>query len=168
MPQWKCKSCGEWHQELPLAYGPPAPALWYQIPEAERDQRAELTSDLCLIDEQYAFIVGNLEIPIIGSNQHFSWDVWVSLSLPNFKRTLELWDQAGRESQPACFGWLSSTLPGYPQTINLKTMVHTRELGLRPRIELEPTDHPLAVEQREGISWLRIQEIAETVLHANQ
>jgi hypothetical protein len=45
-------------------------------------------------------------------------------------------------------------------------MVHTREVGQRPRIELEPTDHPLAVEQRQGITRERVQEIAEIVLHA--
>jgi hypothetical protein len=32
-------------------------------------------------------------------------------------------------------------------------------------VELEPTDHPLAVEQREGISEARAREIAESVLH---
>ncbi|MFE6856425.1 DUF2199 domain-containing protein, partial [Streptomyces sp. NPDC057674] len=65
------------------------------------------------------------------------------------------------------FGWLSTELSLYsPSTINLKTHVHTRPVGHRPRIELEPTDHPLAVEQRTGITLARVREIAETVLHA--
>jgi len=51
-------------------------------------------------------------------------------------------------------------------TVALKTLVHTREVGRRPFIELEATDHPLAVEQRSGISIERVQEIAEAVLHA--
>jgi len=47
-----------------------------------------------------------------------------------------------------------SSEPGYARsTVNLKTMVHARAVGLRPWLELEPTDHPLAVEQRTGISW---------------
>ncbi|MGW1264432.1 DUF2199 domain-containing protein [Streptomyces drozdowiczii] len=33
-------------------------------------------------------------------------------------------------------------------TLNLKTRVHTRPVGDRPFVELEPTDHPLAIEQR--------------------
>jgi hypothetical protein len=167
MRRWQCGSCGEWHDGFPLAYGPPAPVLWFTIPEDERERRALLSSDLCLIDEQHGFIVGNLEIPIIGSEKHFSWDAWVSLSLPNFKRAFQLWEQPGRESEPPYFGWLSSLLPGYPETLHLKTMVHTREVGRRPRIELEPTDHPLAVEQRRGITWERVQEIAELVLHGS-
>ena len=85
----------------------------------------------------------------------------------DFKRALQLWEQPGRESEPPSFGWLSTSLPGYPETLHLKTMVHTREVGRRPRVELEPTDHPLAVEQRQGITWERVQEIAERMLHGS-
>ncbi len=102
---------------------------------------------------------------MIGCEERFSWDVWVSLSDRNFERTCELWEQNGRESEPPYFGWLSTALPGYPETVNLRTMVQTRELGRRPSVELEPSDHPLAVEQREGITIARVQEIAELVLH---
>jgi hypothetical protein len=47
----------------------------------------------------------------------------------------------------------------------LKTNARTRPVGKRPLIELEPTDHPLAVEQRTGITQDRIREIAIAVLH---
>ncbi|WP_409517555.1 DUF2199 domain-containing protein [Bradyrhizobium sp. WYCCWR 12699] len=56
------------------------------------------------------------------------------------------------------FGWLSAELPLYPRTENLKTRLHLRD-GIRPYIELEPTDHPLAVEQRNGMSVDRLAEI---------
>lgn len=165
MAGWRCKSCGEIHDDLPMHYGVAAPALWYTIPESERESRAILSSDLCLIDEQHGFIVGNLEIPVRGCDELFSWDIWVSLSLANFQRTTQLWEQVGRESEPPYFGWVSTLLPGYPETLHLKSHVHTRAVGRRPRIELEPTDHPLAIEQREGITLARVQEIAELALH---
>ena len=63
------------------------------------------------------------------------------------------------------FGWLSSILPTYPSTLHLKTHVHTRPIGIRPLIELEPTDHPLAREQRMGITWERVLEINRAALH---
>ena len=84
------------------------------------------------------------------------------------KRACKLWEKPGRETEPPYFGWLSTALPGYPSTLNLKTNVHTRQVGRRPRVELEPTDHPLAVEQRQGITLSRVQEIAEIVLHGHQ
>lgn len=163
--RWKCGRCDEWHDELPLAYGSPAPALWFTIPEAEREERALLSSDQCLIDGEHGFIVGNVEVPILGTGEHLVWSVWVSLSAKNFRRAMDLWETPGRESEPAYFGWFSTSLPDYPETLHLKTMVHTREVGRRPRVELEPTDHPLAVEQREGVTWERVRAIAAAVLH---
>lgn len=57
----------------------------------------------------------------------------------------------------------------YPATtLYLKTHVHTRPPGRRPFVELEPTEHPLAVEQRTGISSERVREIASAVLHAGE
>lgn len=41
----------------------------------------------------------------------------------------------------------------------LKTMAHFRTNGLRPWIEVEPTDHPLAVDQCEGIRLAKAWEI---------
>ena len=165
MTGFTCHTCGKYHAELPLHYGAPAPASWFAVPEAERAQRCTLTADQCVIDGRYFFVLGNLELPIRGAQESFSWDVWVSLSEKNFLRATELWNKRGRESEPPYFGWLSTALPGYPDTLHLKTHVHTREVGRRPFVELEPTDHPLAVEQRTGITWDRVQEIAELVLH---
>lgn len=162
---YHCRVCGEHHDGRPLHYGAAAPAVYYDIPEAERAERVLLSSDQCVIDDEYFFIVGNIDIAVIGHDELFSWDVWVSLSRTSFTRAHQLWNTSGRESEPPYFGWLSTALPGYPDTLNLKTHVHTRAIGRRPFVELEPTDHPLAVEQRTGITWDRVQEIAELVLH---
>ena len=86
----------------------------------------------------------------------------------NFKRTVQRWETEGRENEPPYFGWLSTRLELYPETMSLKTHVHTRPVGQRPFIELEPTDHPLAVEQRSGITMVRVREIAATLLHRRE
>jgi hypothetical protein len=166
---YTCRVCGGQHGEVPLHYGASAPLAYYGVPEAERKDRCLLSSDQCVIDEEHFFIVGNLELPVIGHDEHFSWDVWVSLSQENFARAYQLWTRPGRESEPPYFGWLSTALPCYPEpTVHLKTHVHTRAVGRRPLVELEPTDHPLAVEQRTGITWDRVREIAEQVLHPRE
>lgn len=90
----------------------------------------------------------------------------MSLGRDNFRRTLDLWTTSGREREPAYFGWLSTELPAYPvPTLNLKTELHTERVGSRPHVVVEPTDHPLAVEQRTGITVERIKQIAELILH---
>jgi hypothetical protein len=63
------------------------------------------------------------------------------------------------------FGWLNASLKPYPETTDLKTRVHLRDNGLRPWIELEPTNHPLALEQRNGISVDRVAEIHAIMMH---
>ncbi|WP_407988795.1 DUF2199 domain-containing protein [Kitasatospora sp. CMC57] len=159
-----CTCCGEHHAEVPLNFSSPAPAYW--LPEMGGDAKSVLTADQCVIQGESFFVQGLIEIPVIGTDDVFSWGVWVSLSRPNFDRASELWETAGRESEPPYFGWLSTELFLYsPSTINLKTRLHTRPVGTRPFIELEPTDHPLAVEQRTGITRERVQQIAEAVLH---
>jgi hypothetical protein len=165
MEGYYCRTCGEYHPGPPLNYSTEAPYQWFEISQEVREVRAELTSDQCIIDGRYFFMRGQLEIPIIDHPDPFVWGVWVSLSEENFWRATDLWEQEGRENEPPCFGWLCIALPGYPDTLGLKTMVHSRPVGIRPFVELEPTDHPLAVEQREGITMARVREIAETVLH---
>ncbi len=115
--------------------------------------------ELCTVGDDY-FILANIHLPLANQKRCFVWTCWISLSAESFRRVNELWDKPGREDQPAAFGWLSSALPTYtPTTLSLKTGVQTRPIGERPWVELEPTDHPLAVEQREGISWERIAAI---------
>lgn len=157
-----CKACGKYHNELPMSYGSLVPDYCFDITSEEQQSRIEMNEDLCIIDNEYFFIRGCIEIPVLDGEEPFIWDVWVSLSEGNFYKTNDYWEVEGREHElEPMFGWLSTSIPCYPETINLKTMVHTRSVGVRPYIELEPTEHPLAIEQREGITKERIKQIAE-------
>ena len=163
--EWSCARCGEVHTGLPFDWAFDSPVYW-EGPRAEGDL---LTDDLCVWtddDEQRSYFVrGILELPVPGQEQPFAYGVWSSLSEASFRRVVELWDDPARVEEPAYFGWLSNRLPGYPDTLNLPLDVETRALELRPTFVLQPTDHPLAVEQREGITVGRVQEIAEQLLH---
>ena len=130
--------------------------------------RVDLGTDDCVIDGKEFFIRGCLEIPIIGMSESFVWGVWVSLSRKNFEKFVELYDAEGRENEEPFFGWLCSVPPGYPDIEFVKTMVHLRPIPTRPYIELEPTDHPLALEQRNGITIDRVKEITQMILHPNK
>ena len=144
---WTCRCCGRQFDTLPLDFACEA-------------ARGKLDSDVCMIDDKDIFVRGCLEIPIIGQEDCFIWGVWVSVSKASFTRILELWDAPVIENEPPKFGWLCNNISLYPTTLNLKTHIHLRRGGNRPSIELEPTDHPLAIEQRQGISIERVEEIA--------
>lgn len=156
---YTCSCCGEYHEELPTSYGNPAPAYYHWASLEERENSFELGDDLCIMDNEHYFIRGCIEIPINGTDEHLIWGVWVSLSEDNFNKVKEFWDD--QELLEPMFGWLSTALPCYPDTVNLKALIHHRSDNMRPYIELEPTDHPLAVEFREGVTIERIKEIAE-------
>jgi hypothetical protein len=169
VPTFRCTFCGSDHEGPPRSYGFEAPTPYHLVPESERTGRVELGEETCtLVDAlggQHYFVRGNVEIPILGESEPFVWNLWVSLSEKNFHRALDRWEDPRRVEEPAYFGWLSTRIPLYPETLNLKTNVHTRPLGVRPSIVLEPTEHPLAVEQHRGITLERVQEIAELSLH---
>jgi hypothetical protein len=161
-----CAVCGRHHDELPLCFLTLAPVYADTIAEAERAERVALSSDQCVIDERHFFILGNLDLPIIGRQEHFRWSLWSSLSKMNFERASDLWEKAGRESEPPYFGWLSATVPGYETTVNLKVAVQTQPLGVRPLIQVQEQEHPLYRDQVDGISWERACELSHAATAA--
>jgi hypothetical protein len=162
---WKCEQCGKTHDDAAESYGFDEPLPWSTLTEAERGGRSILREEFCILNDTHFFIRGCLEIPVIDGQSAFVWGVWVSLSSANFDRSMNLWEDPKRVDEPPYFGWLSSRIPLYPDTFLLKTRVHTRELGLRRRIELEPTSHLLSIEQRQGITRDRLREIASLMEH---
>jgi hypothetical protein len=162
--QYSCATCGQTHEGVP-SLGAAAPLYYYSVPENERAARCRLEPDTCVIDDEFCFVRGCLEVPIIDELEPFVWGLWASLSKPNFERFLALYDEEHRSDEGPFFGYLSASLRGYPETENLRARVHLRDHGQRPYIELEPTEHPLAVEQRSGISVDRVAEILSLYLH---
>jgi hypothetical protein len=89
-----------------------------------------------------------------GQEEPFGIGAWVSQSRENFER------YATTEDMAPTFGWLVNRMAHYEEsTLLLTTRVHFRAGNQRPTIELEPTAHPLAVEQRNGITIERAWQI---------
>lgn len=158
--RYTCSCCGEIHEGAP-SFSFAAPFYWSQLSEEEKAQ-GELTPDLCAVGE-HRFIRVTLEIPIHGHAEAFLWGVWISVSQKNFERYVETFDEEIQEGK--YFGWFNNRLPYYPETLNLKSVAVLRSHGQRPSLDLEPTDHPLSVDYREGIGWDRAIEIAEVAMH---
>ena len=162
--QFRCATCGELHVGMP-SFGSDAPLSYYEIPENEGAARCHKGTDDCVVDGRWFFVRGCVEIPVHGQSQAFVWGVWVSLSAQNYEIWSETFTEATRSHIGPFFGWLNTWLKPYPSTVNLKTRVHLRDDGVRPSIELEPTDHPLSLEQRNGISVDRVAEIFGIMVH---
>lgn len=129
------------------------------------ETRNFLDSDFCVVEGAHFFIRCRLQLPIIGSDETFEFGLWSSLSERNFGTYYESFASDTQGSLGPWFGWLSNGLPGYPETLCLKCQVRPQNGGLRPLLELEPTDHPLAVQQRVGVTFDEILDFYATAGH---
>ncbi len=150
---------------MPLDRSYDSPSYW----EGPRHKVDVLTADICSwtddAGERSYFIRGVLHIPVPELNDSLRYGVWSSLSKQSFERVLELWEDPAGAEEPPYFGWLSNSLPGYPETLNLKTDVMTAEVDLRPHIVLHDGDHPMIREQQEGITVDRLLDLVGPRLH---
>lgn len=157
---WKCTSCEEWHRGPCLDIGYSAPHYWSkQYQDGQKDSGTFLTKDYCAIENRDFFVRGLIEIPILGTDQTFCWGVWGSLSKENFEMLLNMDEDPGRAGLQPMFSWLSTRIPEYPETLSMKMYAHIQEPRLRPKFELESTDHPLSQEYHKGLSPERIKQI---------
>ncbi|MFN9939599.1 MAG: DUF2199 domain-containing protein, partial [bacterium] len=113
------------------------------IPEDQRERRLSLGSDDCVIDEEMFLIRGCLEIPVQDETDPFIWGVWVDISKSDFKEGAASFDEEKRTHVGPFAGYLGSTLPCYPDTFNHLVVVHLRDKGTRPLVEVQASDHPL-------------------------
>lgn len=153
---YRCPVCGEAHDDLPHI-GTDRPDQWWDVAEEERERRIKLTTDTCEIDGEHFFIRGVIEIPVHEDPAGFGFGVWVSQKKENYYTYLDNFDSA---AIGPFFGWLCTRIAYYDEdTMLVKTMVHFRGEGLRPSIVVEPSDHPLSVDQLNGISLEKAWDI---------
>jgi hypothetical protein len=164
--EFTCSCCGEVHQGIP-SFGVDAPVYYYHVSEDNRDKRTFLSSDTCVIDDKDFFVKGCLEMPVLGYGGIFSFNAWISLSEPNFFKFQDLLHVEEREHYEPMVGWFSTWIYPFEDTEKLIGRIHFRNNGIRPLIELQPTEHPLAMAQKNGIKKEQIQEIYEYYVHGS-
>lgn len=165
MNGYSCTRCGEQHPELPFSYESPAPTVWATLSEADRQRRGVLGGEQCVIDGRHHFVKARVQLPVKDADRPFEWVVWVALDPKDFERMGQLWKKPGREKEPPYACLLATRLPGYPDTVNLEGRLRTLPVGERPVVELVAGGHPLVLEQQQGVSRRRVQDVAELVRH---
>jgi len=61
-----------------MSFAADFPDMGANMKREERDTRALIGSDQCVIDPQWFFVRGCLEVSILGSDELFVWGLWVS------------------------------------------------------------------------------------------
>jgi hypothetical protein len=156
---FKCSQCDEVHTGIPALMSP-YPVEYGALSERERIRHARLGTDDCVIGDEAFFVLALLDIPVHGYDEPLRYGLWVSLSRQSYQTFRRLYRKRGRERQEPLFAWLTSPPPLFPAG-PLKAHVQFSPYPSRPSLELEPTDHCLAIAQREGITLERLREIVD-------
>jgi hypothetical protein len=164
---WTCRVCGEQHEEQLRDIRAGLPEAVFELSEAEREERAQVSDDWCrFVDENGAthfYVRGVLHLPVERSRDDFRFGVWVELGEGDFYALGELWDES--HATRAFFGRLANELNLYPGTTGLPVAVQLRAEAHLPAVILLDAEHDIVASQRAGIDEDRAQQLAETVLH---
>lgn len=153
-----CSHCGKTHDELSAwVYARPDP--WLDLTEEQR-AAGQSSDDLCRTPDGHFFVRSVLNLPLIdGPEPTFEFGVWGSLSEANFGRYVDSFDDSDQSRLGLMFSYLSNEVWGYPGSFALRANLQPRDDRKRPFMLLEPTDHPLAIAQRDGIAFEKVLEI---------
>jgi len=169
---FKCACCDEMIEGVPT-FGWNFPIAYLDVPEEKRNE-VYLTEDLCAIEnlcvigDEHFFIKGCIDIPVIGHDDSFMWGVWVKVSEDDFYEYQDLLGVEKRSGHGPYSGYLSAYIDLYPPIENLKVIMHIRDNGTRPYIEIKAKEHPLTIEQQNGITLVRVGEIYASKAHSNK
>jgi len=161
--EWICPSCGEPHQGL-FDLAARHPVQWphgeeYEPNAALRMDGDFLSEDFCVLRGEHFFVRSLLLLPIIGAEKPFGFGVWGTLSRVNFELYVDTFDGGVQGHLGPWFSWFSNELRSHPDTVNLKAQMHPRNGRQRPYLQIMTEDHPLAREQRDGITFDRVLDL---------
>lgn len=165
---FKCSCCGDIHEGSP-SIGYRMPDQYASLSEEQREAMGKISSDFCTVTHDEGtdyFIRAVLEVPIDGVEEPFLWGVWVSLSEKSSHRYEETYDAP--VAGDGFLGWLCNAISAYPYEQARPADVVVQLGGQRPKVVLhrgDPEDDQLVIDQVNGISIARAQQIAERAFH---
>jgi len=160
-----CSVCGEFHAERLLDIRLALPEPIHALDEGERARRAWLAEDFAVLDERHFYLRGLLEIPVLELDSRFGYGVWLEVQQEDFQYLLEHWGDPAQDSFDPVAATLANELAPYDGTEGLHVAVQPVSAESLPSVRLLADEHPLCLDQRNGISAARSEELAATVLH---
>lgn len=153
-----CETCGLAHdgELFELAYLRPDAVV--AMTDDERAQRVRESNDICRIDKSRFFLRGTLPLPVHDRPDGYMLGVWVEVSEASFARIYALWNDADQAFEPPFEATLANEVRHHPGSIGQPVALQLTGPKTRPSVFLVDQGYPLAVEQREGISFHRATE----------
>ncbi len=167
-PNATCTCCGDpMSALLSFAYsGPdvfPDHALQQENWVLLQEDGDILTEDFCRLDK-YRFVRCILELPLLCLDDMLTIGVWGTLSIENFDRYVESFDDGQQEDLGEMFSWLSNPVPpDMPPPIAMS--LRPQNDRQRPKLMFSDKDHPLYRPQRDGLSFDQLAELLNSYGH---
>jgi hypothetical protein len=158
--RYRCPSCTDKHEGFPaLAYA--MPDAIFALPVAERDARAVVSGDLCIIDDKRFFIRCVMAVPVLECDQTIEYGPWVEVASRDFSRYAVHFNGGGHPAWAAAEGNLANAFPASAQsTLGLSCMIRAaNDPSKRPNVEILDHTHAIQGEQLSGVSLPRAMEI---------
>lgn len=134
--------------------------VWALGPEI-RQACLEWSTDVCQNEGRW-YLRGILGLPFKFMEGRWGWGCWAEVT-EEAVQTLWQIDRASDAMLPPAPGVLACDIPCYPHAKGLPLLVHFGPVELRPLFSLKADlDHPLAVDQMQGID----EEQYHAILHA--
>lgn len=166
---WVCPACGERHEGLLTFFAQPAPDSWAEAPLWARIRagRSKSFRSLKTADQRRYFVRGHLTIPRLEyPDDPFGWSIWAEIDETDFRLLVHTLEDPQRIEQAPVRGRLDADLPYDVPTRGLTVLLHQNPPGeANDMIVSDAEAHPLAMEQRSGITEPRVAEINHRLLH---
>jgi len=154
----KCGCCGKDIGDISFDKSYKMPDEVWALSEAEKNDRTQIDSDLCRLDERY-FLRGVAYIPVINSEKSYGWGVWVEVSEQNFFEYVDNYEN-DNSSRPSFPGVVANKIPSYENTLSLTVQVQLGNETQRPTFTFIDKEHLLTQEQVNGISIEKVHSFS--------
>lgn len=147
-----CATCGAVHPigGTELVYG--LPDAIFELNGEARTERAEISTDICMLDGARHFLRGVIPLPVIGADRPYRIGAWVEMSEDDIRVVLSLWEDESQSMHPPFNGRLANEIHGHTGSRGLKVEVRLTGPTTRPDIRVLPSGNDLYERQREGIT----------------
>ncbi len=145
------------------------PQAVFELPPAERANRASWAEDWCMLDGWSpvvrCFVRGLLKLTVRQEDDYFRYGVWVEVTQPDFDVLVEHWFDPDCAELPIFFGRLANELNPYRGTLGLEVALQMLDAEQLPDLSFVSGRHELIRAHQSGIDRRRLTEIVAAVSH---
>jgi hypothetical protein len=160
---WLCDTCEQMHNGM-FDVVCRAPDHWplpidFEPNSALCMDRDFLSVDFCVLGGEEFFVRCVYQLPVLGMSHALGFGVWSSLSRSNFELYVDSFDHFDQDKIGPMFGYFSSSLRGFADSLYEHCDVVPQAEGQRPILLLHNQEHELSKMQRDGITPERVLKI---------